>query len=78
MSFMCVHVHVSLAYSCRRLAYTLVCVNVALTVRAGVSHILEVVNQTGNQAATEITPENDRRKYCSVTLDAFGHAPNSR
>lgn len=54
---LCVHVHISVAYSCRWLAYTLVCVNVALTVRAGVCHILEVINQTGNQAAAEITPE---------------------
>lgn len=38
--FMCVHVHIPVAYSCRWLAYTLVCVNVALTVRAGVCHIL--------------------------------------
>lgn len=53
---MCVHVHVSVAYSCRWLAYTFICVDVALTVRAGVCHILEVVDQTGNQAAAEITP----------------------
>lgn len=59
---MCVHVHVSVAYSRRWLAYTLVCVDVALTVRAGVCHILEVINQTGNQAATEITPENEEQK----------------
>lgn len=49
--YVCVHVHISVAYCCRWLAYTLVCVNVALTVRAGVCHILEVVDQTGNQAA---------------------------
>lgn len=61
---MCVHVHVPVAYSCRWLAYTLVCVNVALTVRAGVCHILQVINQTGNQAAAEITPENEEQtKY---------------
>ncbi len=60
---MCVHVHVSEAYSCRRLAYTLVCVNVALAVRAGVCHILEVINQTGNQAAAEVTPGNEEQKY---------------
>lgn len=58
---MCVHVHVSVAYSCRWLAYTLVCVNVALTVRAGVCHILEVINQAGNQAAAEITPGNEEQ-----------------
>lgn len=55
----CVLEHVSVAYSCRWLAYTLVCVNVALTVRAGVCHILEVINQTGNQAAAEITPNKE-------------------
>lgn len=60
---MCVHVHVSVAYSCRWLAYTLVCVNVALAVRAGVCHILEVINQTGDQAAAEVTPENEEQKY---------------
>lgn len=61
---MCKHVHVSVAYNCRWLAYTLVCVNVALTVRAGVCHILKVINQTWNQAAAEITPENkEQTKY---------------
>lgn len=58
---MCVHVHVSVIYSCRWLAYAFVCVNVALTVRAGVCHILEVINQTGNQAAAEITPGNEEQ-----------------
>lgn len=60
--FMCVHVHVSVAYCCRWLAYTLVCVNVPLTVRAGVCHILEVINQAGNQAAAEITSGNETKQ----------------
>lgn len=64
---MCVHVHVSLAHGCRWLAYTFVCVDVALTVGAGVCHILEVVNQTGNQAAAQITPVNEKRKRNSNT-----------
>lgn len=53
---MCVHVHVSYVCSCRWLAYTLVCVDVALAVRAGVCHILEVVDQAGNQTAAEVAP----------------------
>lgn len=73
---MCVHVHVSEAYSCRWLAYTLVCVNVALTVRTGVCHILEVVNQAGNQAAAEITPykEAEEAKECVHESDVMGDA----
>lgn len=63
---MCVHVHVSVIYSCRWLAYTLVCVNVALTVRAGVRHILEVINQAGNQTAAKITPGNKEQTKCHV------------
>lgn len=55
------HVHVSVIYSCRWLAYALVCVNVALTVRAGVRHILEVIDQTGDQAAAKITPGNESK-----------------
>lgn len=58
---MCVHVLVSVASSCPWLAYTLVCINVALTVRAGVCHILEVIDQTGNQAAAEITAVNEEQ-----------------
>lgn len=58
---MCVHVHVSVAYSCRWLAYTLVCVNVALTVRASVCHILEVINQARDQATAEITPRSEKQ-----------------
>lgn len=58
---MCVHVHVSVIYSCRWLAYAFVCVNVALTVRAGVCHILEVINQTGNQTAAKITSGNEEQ-----------------
>lgn len=46
----------SVAYSRLWLADALECVDVALTVRAGVCHILEVVDQTGNQAAAKITP----------------------
>lgn len=46
--------------SCLWLAYTLVCVNVALTVRAGMCHVLEIINQAGNQAAAKITPANER------------------
>lgn len=49
-----------MANSCRWLADTLVCVNIALTVRAGVCHILEVINQAGNQTAAKITPVNDK------------------
>lgn len=73
---MCVHVHVSVAYSCRWLAYTLVCVNVALTVRAGVCHILEVINQAGNQAAAEITPykEAEEAEECVHEPDIVGDA----
>lgn len=56
---MCVHIYVSVAYSCRWLAYTLVCVNVALTVRASVCHILKVIDQAGNQAAAEVTPHTE-------------------
>lgn len=58
---MCVHVLVSVASSCPWLAYTLVCINVALTVRAGVCHILEVINHTGNQATAEITAVNEEQ-----------------
>lgn len=58
---MCVHVLVSVASSCPWLAYTLVCINVALTVGAGVCHILEVINHTGNQAAAEITAVNEEQ-----------------
>lgn len=70
------HVHVSVAYSCRWLAYTLVCVNVALTVRTGVCHILEVINQAGNQAAAEITPhkEAEEAKECVHESDVVGDA----
>lgn len=73
---MCVHVHVSGAYSCRWLAYTLVCVNVALTVRAGVCHILEVINQTGDQAAAKITPykEAEEAEECVHEADIMGDA----
>lgn len=73
---MCVHVHVSVAYGCRWLAYTLVCVNVALTVRASVCHILEVINQTGNQAAAEITPykEAEEAEECVHEADIVGDA----
>lgn len=76
MSFMCVHVHVSVAYSCRWLAYTLVCVDIALAKRAGVCHILEVVNQTGNQAAAEITPyeEAEEAEECVHEADIVGDA----
>lgn len=56
---MCVHVHVSYVCSCRWLAYTLVCVDVALAVRAGVCHILEVVDQAGNQTAAEVAPDEE-------------------
>lgn len=37
------------------LAYALVCVDVALAVGASVRHILQVINQTWDQAAAEIT-----------------------
>lgn len=69
-------VHVSVAYRCRWLAYTLVCVNVALAVRAGVCHILEVVDQTGNQAAAQIAPVEENRECgdlilaCSYTVQS--------
>lgn len=43
-SFKCVHIHGSVAKHCRWLADALVCVDVALTVRTGVCHILEVIN----------------------------------
>lgn len=71
---MCVHVCVT--YGCRWLAYTLVCVNVALTVRAGVCHILEVVNQAGNQAAAEVTPykEAEEAEECVHESDVMGDA----
>lgn len=52
----------SVIYSCRWLAYTLVCVNVALAVRAGVCHILEVINQAGNQTAAKVTPGDEEQK----------------
>lgn len=73
---MCVHVHVSVAYCCRWLAYTLVCVNVPLTVRAGVCHILEVINQAGNQAAAEITSykEAEEAEKCVHESDIMGDA----
>lgn len=41
------------------LAYTFVCVDVTLAVGAGVRHILQVVDQTGNQAAAQIAPERN-------------------
>lgn len=41
------------------LAYALVCVDVALAVGAGVSHILEVINQTRDQAAAQITAHKE-------------------
>lgn len=68
--------HVSVTYSCRWLAYTLVCVNVALTVRASVCHILEVINQTGNQAAAEVTPykEAEEAEECVHESDVVGDA----
>lgn len=74
--FMCVHVHVSVAYSCRWLAYTLVCVNVALAVWAGVCHILEVIDQTGNQAAAEVTPykEAEEAEECVHESDVVRYA----
>lgn len=50
--------YMSLAYGGRWLAYALVCVDVALTVRAAVCHILQVIDQTGNQAAAQIAPAN--------------------
>lgn len=53
---MCVRVHVSYTCGCRWLAYALVCVDVALAVGAGVRHILEVVDQAGDQTAAEVTP----------------------
>lgn len=62
----CVHIHMYIAYVCRWLAYTLECVDVALAVGAGVCHILEVVNQAGDQAASQITPhtEADETEEC--------------
>lgn len=77
---MCVLVHVSVAYRCRWLAYTLVCVNVALTVRAGVCHILEVVDQAGNQAAAEITPyeEAEEAEECVHEAGIVGDAGGDR
>lgn len=77
---MCVHVHVSVAYSCRWLAYTLVCVNVALTVRAGVCHILEVVNQARDQATAEITPnkEAEEAEECVHEADIVADAGDDR
>lgn len=73
---MCVHVLVSVASSCPWLAYTLVCINVALTVRAGVCHILEVVNHTGNQAAAEITAykKAEEAEECVHEADVVGDA----
>lgn len=41
------------------LAYALVCVNVAIAVRAGVCYILQVVNQARNQAASKVTPHKE-------------------
>lgn len=41
------------------LAYALVCVDVALAVGAGVSHILQVVNQTWDQAAAQVTANKE-------------------
>lgn len=55
----CVRVHVSYMCGCRWLAYTLVCVDVALAVRAGVRHILQVVDQAGDQTAAEVAPAGD-------------------
>lgn len=73
---MCVHVLVSVASSCPWLAYTLVCINVALTVGAGVCHILEVINHTGNQAAAEITAykEAEEAEECVHEADVVGDA----
>lgn len=60
--YRCVPVHVSVQQTAvGGLAYTLVCVNVALTVGAGVCHILEVVNQTGNQAAAQVATEKEEQ-----------------
>lgn len=72
--------HVQVAYSGRGLAYTLVCVNVALTVRAGVRHILEVIDQTGNQAAAEITSyeEAEEAEECVHEADVVGDAGDDR
>lgn len=44
---------------CRWLADALVRVDVALAVGAGVHHILEVVDQAGNQAAAHVAPEEE-------------------
>lgn len=44
---------------CRWLADALVRVDVALAVGAGVHHILEVVDQAGNQAAADVAPEEE-------------------
>lgn len=57
--FIYVCMYMALANSCRWLAYTLICVDVALTVRASVCHILKVINETGDQAAAEITPVDE-------------------
>lgn len=51
-----IYIHVSV---CWWLADTLVCVDVALAVGAGVYHILEIIDQTGNQAAAQITPNKE-------------------
>lgn len=61
-----VPVHGFVANSCRWLADTLVCVNIALAVRAGVRHILEVIDQAGNQTAAEITSVNNKNKSLHV------------
>lgn len=49
------------------LAYALVCVDVALAVGAGVRHILEVVDQTRDQAAAKITAEKNTKKRNSYS-----------
>lgn len=59
------------------LAYTLVCVDVALAVGAGVRHILQVINQTRDQAAAQITAVRQRGGETSIyepaisTMDSF-------
>lgn len=62
--------------SCRWLAYTLVCVNVLLTGRARVCHIFQVINQTGNQAASQITPykEAEEAEECIHETDVMRDA----
>lgn len=60
-----------MADSCRWLADTLVCVNIALAVRAGVCHILEVINQAGNQAAAKITSVNEEHTYELFRLSVY-------